>query len=97
MYACITANVAVENSEIHYLSRMLLLKKKFSDIVLLYKNVAEAKQKIGSIGLIDAYSLIIKEEDKPILFSMVVEIVLADSILEEEEMKVVEYCNFFSY
>jgi uncharacterized tellurite resistance protein B-like protein len=93
LYACITADGDVENSEIHSLSRMLLLKNKFSgiDIVPLYKNVAEAKQKIGNIGLIDACSLIIKEEDKPTLFSMAVDIVLADGVLEEEEMKVVEY------
>jgi uncharacterized tellurite resistance protein B-like protein len=93
LYACISADGEVGDSEIDSLSRMLVFKKKFDGIELapLYKNVAEAKLKIGSNGLIDSCCSVVKEEDKPTLFSMSVEIVLADGILEEDEKKVIEY------
>ena len=52
--------------------------------------VSEAKLKVGGIGLVEACSEFVNEGDKDTLFSMAIEIVLADGILEKDEEKVIE-------
>ncbi|WP_040279887.1 tellurite resistance TerB family protein [Psychroserpens damuponensis] len=92
LYACMSADGTVSDVEIDALSRMIVLKQKFKgiDISPLYDSVAEAKLKIGGIGLIEVCSEYVNENDKATLFSMAVEIVLADGILEKDEEKVIE-------
>ncbi|WP_033956992.1 TerB family tellurite resistance protein [Psychroserpens jangbogonensis] len=92
LYACMSSDGEVSDVEIDSLSRMIVLKQKFSgiDISPLYNSVSEAKLKIGGIGLVEACSEFVNENDKDTLFSMAVEIVLADGILNKDEEKVIE-------
>ncbi|WCO02459.1 tellurite resistance TerB family protein [Psychroserpens ponticola] len=92
LYACMSSDGVVSDVEIDSLSRMIVHKQKFSgiDIAPLYDTVAEAKLKIGGIGLIEACSEFVNESDKDTLFSMAIEIVLADGILDIDEQKVIE-------
>jgi uncharacterized tellurite resistance protein B-like protein len=92
LYACMSADGKVSDVEIDSLSRMIVMKQKFSgiDISPLYDSVAEAKLKLGGIGLIEACSDFVNEHDKDTLFSMAIEIVLADGIIEKDEERVIE-------
>jgi len=92
LYACMSSDGVVSNVEIDSLSRMIVHKQKFSgiDISPLYNSVSEAKLKIGGIGLVEACAEFVNEADKDTLFSMAIEIVLADGILEKDEEKVIE-------
>jgi len=92
LYACMSSDGVVSDVEIDSLSRMIVHKQKFSgvDISPLYDSVSEAKLKIGGIGLVEACAEFVNEGDKDTLFSMAIEIVLADGILEKDEEKVIE-------
>lgn len=92
LYACMSSDDVVSDVEIDALSRMIVHKQKFSgvDISPLYELVSEAKLKVGGIGLVEACVEFINESDKDTLFSMAMEIVLADGILEKDELKVIE-------
>ncbi|OIP04832.1 MAG: hypothetical protein AUJ97_02200 [Bacteroidetes bacterium CG2_30_32_10] len=93
LYACISSDGEIGKSEIESLSRMIANKSKFNGIEIppLCKKITEAIKSIGSKGLVDACCPLIKAEDKPTLFSMAVEIVLSDGLLEMEEQKIIEY------
>jgi len=92
LYACMSSDGVVSDVEIDSLSRMIVHKQKFSaiDISPLYDSVSEAKLKIGGIGLVEACAEFVNEGDKDTLFSMAIEIVLADGILQKDEEKVIE-------
>lgn len=92
LYACMSSDGVVSDVEIDSLSRMIVHKQKFSgiDISPLYDSVSEAKLKIGGIGLVEACAEFINEGDKDTLFSMAIEIVLADGILDKDEEKIIE-------
>ena len=92
LYACMSSDGEVSDVEIDSLSRMIVLKQKFSgiDISPLYDAVADAKLEIGGIGLVEACAEFVNEGDKDTLFSMAVEIVLADGILNKDEENVIE-------
>lgn len=92
LYACMSSDGEVSDVEIDSLSRMIIHKQKFSgiDISPLYNAVADAKLKIGGIGLVEACSEFVNEGDKDTLFSMAIEIVLADGIIKKDEEKVIE-------
>lgn len=92
LYACMSSDGLVSDVEIDSLSRMIVHKQKFVgiDISPLYDSVAEAKLKIGGIGLVEACSELVHIDDKETLFSMAIEIVLADGILEKDEEQVIE-------
>lgn len=93
LYACVMADGEIVKVEENALSLMLITKRKFEDVDIPkhYRHVAEAQHKIGGSGLIDACAPLIKEADKPTIFSMSVELVLADGILDEDEEKIIEY------
>lgn len=93
LYACIASDGEVGKSEIEALSKMLVNKIKFDgvDLIPLCKNVTEAFDKLGLEGLVDACSPFISERDKPTLFSMAVDIVLSDGLLEAAERKIIEH------
>jgi uncharacterized tellurite resistance protein B-like protein len=93
LYACIIADGEIMKVEENSLSLMLITKKKFenADIPRLYRRVADAQHKIGGAGLVDACAPLIEKEDRPTLFSMSVELVLADGILDDDEEKIIEY------
>ncbi|WP_460218796.1 tellurite resistance TerB family protein [Psychroserpens sp. MEBiC05023] len=92
LYACMSSDGVVSDVEIDALTRMIVHKRKFVgiDIAPLYNAVFEAKLKIGGIGLVDICSKFVAESDKDTLFSMAIEIVLADGILNKDEEKVIE-------
>ncbi|MFK7781465.1 TerB family tellurite resistance protein [Psychroserpens sp.] len=92
LYSCMSSDGRVSDVEIDSLSRMIVHKQKFSgiDISPLYDSVSEAKLKIGGIGLVEACTEFVNKGDKDTLFSMAIEIVLADGILEKDEEKVIE-------
>ena len=93
LYACVMADGEIVKVEENALSLMLITKKKFEDVDVpkVYRHVAEAQYKIGGAGLIDACAPLIKEGERPTIFSMSVELVLADGILDEDEEKIIEY------
>ncbi|MDD3788402.1 MAG: tellurite resistance TerB family protein [Petrimonas sp.] len=93
LYACVSADGDDSNTEIESLSRMIAMKQKFSriDILPLYERVEEIHAKIGGAALITACAKMVDESDKDTLFSMAVEIVLADGILDEKEEKTIEF------
>jgi uncharacterized tellurite resistance protein B-like protein len=93
LYACIASDGEVGKSEIEALSKMISGKRKFEgiDIIPLCKNVVEAYDKVGANGLVDACSPLIEHADKPTLFSMAVDIILSDGLLELGERKIIEY------
>lgn len=92
LYACMSSDGVVSDVEIDSLSRMIVHKQKFVgiDISPLFDSVAEAKFKIGGIGLVEACAELVHDKDKETLFSMAIEIVLADGILDKDEEKVIE-------
>lgn len=92
LYACMSADGKVSDVEIDSLSRMIVLKQKFKgiDISPLYDSVVEAKLKLGGIGLVETCCEFVNEYDKDTLFSMAIEIVLADGIIEKDEERVIE-------
>lgn len=93
LYACVMADGEMVKVEENALSLMLVTKKKFEgvDVSRLYRNVAEAQIKIGGSGLVDACAPLVKKEERPTIFSMAVELVLADGILDEDEERIIEY------
>jgi len=93
LYACIASDCVISKSELDVLSGMLASKRIFNetDIQPLYNRVLEAIKKDGVNGLVDVCSPLIKTEDRPTLFSMAVEMVLSDGLLEVQERKIIEY------
>ncbi len=93
LYACIMADGEIVKVEENSLSLMLITKKRFEDVDIakLYNRVAEAQHRIGGSGMVEACAPFIKEKDRTTLFSMSVELVLADGILDEDEEKIIEY------
>ena len=93
LYACIASDGKIGSSEIESLSRMIGNKRKFNNTEInpLCKKVIGAIKTISPKKLVDICSPLIKEEDKPTLFSMAVDIVLSDGILEIEEQEIIEH------
>lgn len=93
LYACVSADGDDSDTEIESLSRMIAFKQKFSriDILPLYEKVEKIKLEIGGVNLVKACAKAIEEGDKDTLFSMAVEIVLADGILDHDEEKIIEF------
>lgn len=91
LYGCMSADGEVSDAEINTISIMLASKEKFLgvDIIPIYRKVALAQQKIGSAVLIESCIPVIKEDHRPMLFTMTVEIVLADGIISPDEEKVI--------
>jgi uncharacterized tellurite resistance protein B-like protein len=92
LYSCMSSDGKVSDVEIDSLTRMIIHKQKFTgiDIAPLYDRVAEVKAIIGGIGLVETCSKFVNESDKDTLFSMAIELVLADGILTRDEEQVIE-------
>jgi len=93
LYACIAADNEVSANEADTLITMLSAKIMFkdTDILKICHKITDIIAKTGSDGLIKLCCPLIKEENKPTLFSMALEIVLSDGLLELEERKIIEY------
>ncbi len=93
LYACMAADGDVSDVEIDKLSRMLVMKEKFAGlhIGIFFEKVAEAQAMIGSITLVEAAAVKVEVQDRPTLFSMAVDMVLADGILDEDERLMISF------
>ena len=93
LYACMSADDKVGDIEIDFLSRTLNLKEKFdgTNIPIYYEKVSDAQEMVGSLRLVEACSVAIEHEDKPTIFALAVDIVLADGVLEEDEKLMIAF------
>lgn len=93
LYACIMADGEVVKVEENALSLMLISKRRFEDVDVpkIYRRVIEAQHKIGGAKVVDACCDFIKNDDRNTLFTLCVELVLSDGILDEDEEKIIEY------
>ena len=91
LYACISADNQIKDSETASLSKLLYSKEKFIgiDIAPLYAKSSLLKTELGQLKYITACCEVIKE-DKETLFALALEIVLSDGLLGEEEKSIIE-------
>ena len=92
LYSCMSVDMQIINYEITVMSRILVSKQKFAgvDIATLCKNAALAKQELGQLNHIRECSKLIAEDDKNMIFALVLEVLLADGILEQKEKDFIE-------
>jgi uncharacterized tellurite resistance protein B-like protein len=94
MYSCMATDGDVSEIEVDKLVNFLVFKTMFKGhnvIEDLYKPAMRAQKQIGSKEVIDRSVSSIKEESKPTLFALVMEILLADGILGSDEQEIAEY------
>ncbi|MES2484611.1 MAG: TerB family tellurite resistance protein [Bacteroidota bacterium] len=91
LMACMAADGDMDPFEIDVMAKAVALKTTFTgvDFGALLTKVMDAKNKLGAMGLVEACSKVVKETDKATLFTMAVEIVLADGSIDTEEEMVV--------
>lgn len=92
LYACMTADGEADGAETLAIGTMLAFKQKFLgvDVVPLLNNVGHAINKLGGLGVVAACSKKIDPNDKDTIFTMGVEVVLADGTLNQDEVTVIE-------
>ncbi len=93
MYACIAADGEISDTETDKLCELLVVKTLFHnrDIADYYHNSMLAHKQLGSKILIDSSVSAIQESNKPTLFTLTMELLLADGILGEKEKEIAEY------
>ena len=93
MYACIAADGDVSDAEIDKLCQLVVYKSMFSgkEIIEYYKPAMIAHKQIGSKALIDSSVSLIQENNKPTVFALIMELLLADGILGDKEKEILEY------
>jgi uncharacterized tellurite resistance protein B-like protein len=95
MYACISVDGNVSDAETDKLCQLVVFKTFFKgkNIVDYYKPAFLAHKQIGSKALIDSSASMISEQNKATLFALVMELLLADGILESKEKEIIEYLS----
>jgi hypothetical protein len=95
MYACIAADGQVAEVESSKLCELVVFKSFFNgfQVIELYKKAAFAHKDHGSKHLIDSSAGLIKEENKPTLFALIMELLLSDGIMGTAEKEIVEYLS----
>lgn len=93
MHACIAVDEVVADEELEELSETLANDPFFEghDVREYYKTVLLEHAKIGSKHLIDNSVDFIAAENKAALFSLTIELVLADGILADPEEELIRY------
>ena len=93
LYACMSVDGEVSNIEIDNMVKSLVFKQKFQNVQIIdyYKPAMVAQNKIGSKAIIDSSISLILNEDKPTLFCLVMELLLADGHLGDKEKEIAEY------
>jgi uncharacterized tellurite resistance protein B-like protein len=94
MYSCMATDGEVSEIEVDKLVNFLVFKTMFKGhnvIEDLYKPALRAQKQIGSKEVIDSSVSLIKDESKPTLFALVMEILLADGVLGPDEKEIAEY------
>lgn len=93
MYACMHIDGHISDSEIetmfHILEEQPLFHRKH--VADYYRPAMLAHKKIGSDALIDQSVVLIKEENKVILFGLIMKLVLADGVLTDTEKEIAEH------
>ena len=95
MYACMAADGEISDIEIDKMCELLIGKKIFhnEEIADYYQPVMKAHNLAGSRSMIDNSVSLIDETNRPTLFALTMEILLADGILGDNEMKIAEYLS----
>lgn len=95
MYACMAVDGEISDIEIDKMCELLIGKKIFhnKDIADYYQPVMKAHNLAGSRSMIDNSVSLIEETNRPTLFTLTMEILLADGILGENEIKIAEYLS----
>jgi uncharacterized tellurite resistance protein B-like protein len=96
MYACIAADGDVSEAETDKMIQFLVYKSMFKGDNIIedfYKPAMIAQKQIGSKLVIDSSTSLITDDDKPTLFALVMELLLADGILGDQEQEIVEYLS----
>lgn len=95
MYACMAVDGEISDTEIDKMCELLIIKKLFNnkDLADYYEPVMKAHNLVGSRSIIDNSVSMIHPSDKPTLFALTMEILLADGILGDNEKKIAEYLS----
>lgn len=91
LMACLRSDGDADKLEIHALARMIVLKKKFKgyDIAKYLPKVQKGLDSVGGLGMVEACSKLVPQDDRNTVFTMAVEIVLADGSLDQGEVTVI--------
>jgi uncharacterized tellurite resistance protein B-like protein len=92
LYSCVAADKHITANETAVLSKVLHSKQKFIgvDIEPLFVKSSSLRAELGQLKFISACSEMINDEDKEMLFALVLEVLLADGTLEKEEKNLIE-------
>ena len=95
IYGCMAVDGEVSDSEIDKFVNLISFKQQFINfnIVDLYRTAAFAHRQIGSKGLIESSASKISNDYKPTVFAIVMELLLADGILQNKEQEIAEYLS----
>lgn len=95
MYACLATDGDVSDIEIEKLTSMIGFKQNFQghDIVASYKTAMVTHKQVGSKAIIDSSVSKVSADNKPTLFAMIMELLLADGILADKEKEIAEYLS----
>lgn len=95
MYACMAVDGEISDTEIDKMCELLVAKTLFhnKEIADYYESVMKAHNLAGSRSIIDNSVPMIDESNKPTLFALTMEILLADGILGDNEKKIAEYLS----
>ncbi len=93
MFSCMAADEEISDAETEKLSQMIVYKTIFRDYdkVELYKTAMTRQLQLGSKELIDRSVDKVAAENKPTLFALIVELLLADGILADKEKEITDY------
>lgn len=95
IYACMAVDGEISDTEIDKMCELLIVKTLFNnkEIADYYEPVMKVHNIAGSRSLIDNSVSMIEESNKPTLFALTMEILLADGILGDNEKKIAEYLS----
>ncbi len=93
MFSCMAVDDDVSDAETEKLSQMIVYKTLFRDYdtVELYKIAMMRQLQLGSKELIDRSVDKVSPENKPTLFALIVELLLADGVLADQEKEITDY------
>ncbi|QNF31598.1 TerB family tellurite resistance protein [Adhaeribacter swui] len=93
MFSCMAVDDDISNAETEKLSQIMVYKALFRnhDTVELYKTAMTRQLQLGSKELIDRSVDKVSAENKPTLFALIVELLLADGILADKEKEITDY------
>lgn len=93
MYACIAADGEISDTETDKLCELLVVKTLFhnQDLADYYHTSMLTHKQIGSKQLIDSSVPMVQEKNRATLFTLTMELLLADGILGRKEKEIAEY------